>query len=309
MSEPLIELDGVVRRYGDLTAVNQVSLVLRAGVTLGVVGEPGSGKSTLARLIVGLERPNAGTLRYRGATYGRSARSLQPIRRRIGMVFQDPYDSLDARFTVRELVAEPMRAHGTWRDGGDERVRLLLERVGLGGVDPSVHPTTMSGGQRQRIGIARALALDPEILICDEPTSALDVSVQAQILNLLLDLQRERELAIMMISHDLHVVRRMSDEVVVMYGGSVVERGPTPAVTGSPRHPYTRTLLDAVPGRSPDERRLEREPNADLLRDVSDVGCPFGPRCWLADERCRTERPLLDQTSQPTACHYPLLDA
>jgi oligopeptide/dipeptide ABC transporter ATP-binding protein len=303
---PIVQLEGVSKRYGKLTAVDDVSLVLVPGRTVGVVGESGCGKSTIARLLIGLERPNAGTLRFRGATYGRSGRALRPIRRALGMIFQDPYESLDARFTVGEIVAEPLRIHGVYRTAGVARVRELLSSVGLDGVDLDSYPGEYSGGQRQRIGIARALALDPELVICDEPTSALDVSVQAQILNVLLDQQRERGISLLMISHDLQVVRRMSDEVVVMYAGAVMERGPANVVTAAPLHPYTRALLDAIPGTSPGARRLSARPrSSEGIASAATVGCPFATRCPKVQEICRAERPLLTQSGHAAACHFP----
>jgi oligopeptide/dipeptide ABC transporter ATP-binding protein len=303
---PIARLDGVSKRYGKLTAVDDVSLELSSGRTVGVVGESGCGKSTIARLLVGLERPNAGTLQFRGVRYGRSARSLRSIRRAVGMIFQDPYESLDARFTIGEIVAEPLRIHGVYRKGGHARVRELLSSVGLDGVDLDSYPGEYSGGQRQRIGIARALALDPELVICDEPTSALDVSVQAQILNLLLELQEGRGISLLMISHDLQVVRRMSDDVVVMYAGSVMERGPAELVTAAPRHPYTRALLDAIPGTWPAARRLSARPrSSEGIASAATVGCPFATRCPKVQEICRAERPLLAQVPHAAACHFP----
>jgi oligopeptide/dipeptide ABC transporter ATP-binding protein len=302
----LAQLDGVTKRYGKLVAVDDVSLELVAGRTVGVVGESGCGKSTIARLLVGLERPNAGTLRFRGAAYGRSARALRPVRRSLGMIFQDPYESLDARFTVGELVAEPLRIHGRYRQGGPARVRELLAAVGLDGVDLASYPGEYSGGQRQRIGIARALALDPELVICDEPTSALDVSVQAQILNVLLELQRERGISLLMISHDLQVVRRMSDEIVVMYAGAVMERGPAAFVTANPLHPYTRALLDAIPGTSPGARRLRSRTRETIgIASAATTGCPFSTRCPKVQEMCRAQRPLLPESAHAAACHFP----
>jgi oligopeptide/dipeptide ABC transporter ATP-binding protein len=303
---PIARLDGVSKRYGALTAVDDVSLELAAGRTVGVVGESGCGKSTIARLLIGLERPNAGTLHFRGVRYGRSARSLRPIRRAVGMIFQDPYESLDARFTVGEIVAEPLRIHGVYRRQGVARVRELLSSVGLDGVDLDSYPGEYSGGQRQRIGIARALALDPELVICDEPTSALDVSVQAQILNLLLELQQGRGISLLMISHDLQVVRRMSDDVVVMYAGSVMERGPAGVVTAAPRHPYTRALLDAIPGTSPAARRLSARPrSSEGIASAATVGCPFATRCPKVQGICRAERPPLAPVPHAAACHFP----
>ena len=303
----IVSLDGVTQRYGSLRAVDDVSLELAAARTIGVVGESGCGKSTTARLIMGLERPSAGELRFRGEPYGRSARALRPVRRAVGMIFQDPYESLDPRYTVREIVAEPLRIHGLWRGGGEARVAGLLAAVGLDGVRLDAHPTEFSGGQRQRIGIARALALGPELVICDEPTSALDVSVQAQILNLLLQLQRDLGIGLLVITHDLHVVRRMSDEIVVMYAGAVVERGPSAAVARTPRHPYTRALIDSIPGRSPAERRLADRPRESAgIASAAASGCPYSTRCPRADDRCRVERPPLTDDDHGVACHYPI---
>ena len=306
MSGPIVELVGVSKRYRNVRAVDDVSLALAPGRTVGVVGESGCGKSTTARLIMGLERTSGGELRFQGTAYGRSARALRPVRRAVGMIFQDPYESLDPRFTLREIVGEPLRAHGRWRQGGQERVRKLLADVGLDGADLASHPGEYSGGQRQRIGIARALALDPELVVCDEPTSALDVSVQAQILNLLLELQRERGIGLLVISHDVHVVRRMSDEVIVMYAGAVRERGPSDAVTARPRHPYTRALLDAIPASTPGERRLaQRKRTVSGIASAATVGCPFSTRCPKVQDICRSERPVLQGDPQAVACHFP----
>ncbi len=305
MTPPIVELERVTKRFGGVTAVDEVSLALHPGRTLGVVGESGCGKSTTARLIVGLERPSTGELRFNGAAYGRSGRALRAARKAIGMIFQDPYESLDARFTVGDVVAEPLDTHGVRRGERTDRVRELLDSVGMRGIDPGAFPAQFSGGQRQRIGIARALALDPELVVCDEPTSALDVSVQAQILNLLLELQRERGVGLLVISHDLHVVRRMSDEVAVMYAGMVVEQGPAEAVTRSPRHPYTRALLDAIPGTSPAERRLRDRPRAaEGIASAAATGCPYSTRCPLATDVCRAEKPALEGGEHQVACHH-----
>jgi oligopeptide/dipeptide ABC transporter ATP-binding protein len=305
VTPPIVELERVTKRFGGVTAVDEVSLALHPGRTLGVVGESGCGKSTTARLIVGLERPSAGELRFNGAPYGRSGRALRAARKAIGMIFQDPYESLDARFTVGDVVAEPLDTHGVRRGERADRVRELLDSVGMSGIDPGAYPAQFSGGQRQRIGIARALALDPELVVCDEPTSALDVSVQAQILNLLLELQRERGVGLLVISHDLHVVRRMSDEVAVMYAGMVVEQGPAEAVTRSPRHPYTRALLDAIPGTSPAERRLRDRPRAaEGIASAAAAGCPYSTRCPLATDVCRAEKPALEGDDHRVACHH-----
>jgi oligopeptide/dipeptide ABC transporter ATP-binding protein len=305
VTAPIVELERVTKRFGGVTAVDEVSLALHPGRTLGVVGESGCGKSTTARLIVGLERPSTGELRFNGAPYGRSGRALRAARKAIGMIFQDPYESLDARFTVGDVVAEPLDTHGVRRGERADRVRELLDSVGMSGIDPGAYPAQFSGGQRQRIGIARALALDPELVVCDEPTSALDVSVQAQILNLLLELQRERGVGLLVISHDLHVVRRMSDEVAVMYAGMVVEQGPAEAVTRSPRHPYTRALLDAIPGTSPTERRLRDRPRAaEGIASAAAAGCPYSTRCPLATDVCRAEKPALEGDDHRVACHH-----
>jgi len=305
VTPPIVELERVTKRFGGVTAVDEVSLALHPGRTLGVVGESGCGKSTTARLIVGLERPSTGELRFNGAPYGRSGRALRAARKAIGMIFQDPYESLDARFTVGDVVAEPLDTHGVRRGERADRVRELLDSVGMSGIDPGAYPAQFSGGQRQRIGIARALALDPELVVCDEPTSALDVSVQAQILNLLLELQRERGVGLLVISHDLHVVRRMSDEVAVMYAGMVVEQGPAEAVTRSPRHPYTRALLDAIPGTSPAERRLRDRPRAtEGIASAAAAGCPYSTRCPLATDVCRAEKPALEGDDHRVACHH-----
>ena len=222
------------------------------------------------------------------------------------MVFQDPYDSLDARFKVRDVVAEPLKAHGLWRDGGAARVDELFAAVGLEGVAPETYPTELSGGQRQRLGIARALATGPDLVVCDEPTSALDVSVQAQILNLLLRLQAELGVGYLFITHDLDVVRRISDDVVVLYAGTVVERGPAVDVARRPQHPYTQALVSAIPSADPAHRRLaDRRPEPEGIASAAAVGCPFATRCPRVTDICRTDRPLLAGGAHSVACHHP----
>jgi oligopeptide transport system ATP-binding protein len=317
IGDPLLELREVQKHYGSVRALDGVSLTVAAGETLGMVGESGSGKSTVGRLALGLERPTKGELRFGGRPYPRTPRGLRPVRRRVGIVFQDPYDSLDSRFTLRRIVDEPLRAHRLPR--GDQRVAELLTSVGMENVALDSYPGEYSGGQRQRIGIARALALEPELIVCDEPTSALDVSVQAQILNLLLELQRERGLAYLFISHDLEVVRRMSDRLAVIYAGKIVESGPTALVTSAPSHPYTRTLMDAVPATTPSERRADRA-DADAQAEVeveamTDAGapdrsgCPFAPRCPRRGDVCTVEMPsLAPRGERLVACHFPLVD-
>jgi oligopeptide/dipeptide ABC transporter ATP-binding protein len=269
-----------------------------------MVGESGCGKSTVARLALGLERPTAGTLRFDGRPYPRSDRQLRGVRRHIGMVFQDPYESLDPRLTLREIVAEPLKAHGLWRNGGAGRVRELLDAVGLPGSDLGSRADHYSGGGRQRIGIARALACSPRLVVCDEPTSALDVSIQAQIINLLLRLQHERGLAYLFISHDLDVVRRVSDDVVVVYAGAIMEQGPTEAVSADPLHPYTQALLSAVAGLSPDERRLGQRIRLNEDHEAAPDGCPFASRCPAVHDAC-SKRPELQDVGngRRVACH------
>jgi oligopeptide/dipeptide ABC transporter ATP-binding protein len=302
---PLVELIDVHKRYGATRALDGVSLQVGAGETLGIVGESGCGKSTIARLTMGLERPTAGEIRFRGRPYPRSARRLRTVRRQVGIVFQDPYDSLDPRFTLEHLVDEPLRAHGLPR--GRARVAELLAAVGMENADLDSYAGEYSGGQRQRIGIARALALEPEVIVCDEPTSALDVSVQAQILNLLLSLQRERGLAYLFISHDLEVVRRMSDWLAVIYAGTIVETGSTELISRSPSHPYTRALLDAVPATRPSERHAAEPRIAPEPASAQRTACPFHPRCPRGADTCVEQVPAQrEHEGRLVACHFPL---
>ena len=288
-------------------AVDGVSFAIERGKTLALVGESGCGKSTVARLLVGLYAPTRGSVRFDGtdtATVGGG--ELRALRRRMQMIFQDPYASLNPRWKVLDIVAEPLREHGLVQ--GDaaihDRVVELLRSVGLAGADTEKFPHQFSGGQRQRISIARALATGPEFLVCDEPTSALDVSVQAQVLNIMKDLQRERGLTYLFISHNLAVVRHVSDDVGVMYLGRLVELAPKRELFGAPRHPYTRMLLDAIPdihmtghARTPVQGEV---PNP--LNPPS--GCAFHPRCPHANERCSRERPALKSfKGVQVACH------
>ena len=297
------------RSVATVQAVSGVSLELRAGQCLALVGESGCGKSTLARMLLRLEEPTAGSIRLNGRELvGLSEEDLRPIRPQIQMVFQDPYSSLNPRLSVAEIVGEPLLVHKI--ADRPERVRALLQSVGLDPASGVRFPSEFSGGQRQRIGIARALALEPNTIVLDEPVSALDVSIRASVLNLLRDLQRNRNMAYLFIAHDLAVVRQVADEVAVMYLGLIVERGPADAVYARPAHPYTRALMSAVP--IPDPER-ERSRQRILLRgEVPDPanppsGCRFRTRCWKADARCAAEVPPLLQieTGRHVACHYP----
>ncbi|MFA9460854.1 ABC transporter ATP-binding protein [Thiohalorhabdus methylotrophus] len=290
----LLELDGLSKSFtqrgpwgrGGSTfwAVQDVRLTVAPGETVGLVGESGCGKSTLARMALRLMEPDGGTIRFDGSDITRAKRaSLQRVRRDMQIVFQDPYASLNPRMRVGRIVEEGLKIHGLGdRDERQRRVAEVLERCGLGGDAAGKFPHQFSGGQRQRIGIARALVMEPRLIVCDEPVSALDVSIQAQILNLLKDLQRDYGLAYLFISHDLRVVRYLSDRVVVMYGGRVVEEGPAERLFERPAHPYTRGLLAAVPGA---HRERERRIPAGAVRE-QEGECPFYSRCPEAEPAC-----------------------
>jgi peptide/nickel transport system ATP-binding protein len=285
-------------------AVDGVSFEIERGRTLALVGESGCGKSTVARLLVGLHTPTRGSVSFDGvdAAATLAGPGALALRRRLQMIFQDPYASLNPRWTVEQIVAEPLREHGLVRGAQALRAQAgqLLRAVGLAEADLDRYPHQFSGGQRQRVSIARAIATRPEFLVCDEPTSALDVSVQAQVLNLMKDLQRERGLSYLFISHNLAVVRHVSDRVGVMYLGTLVELADKATLFDSPRHPYTRLLLEAIPDIHATGRARSAVPNP--LQPPS--GCAFHPRCPFADARCRTERPAM-HTAQQTqvACH------
>jgi peptide/nickel transport system ATP-binding protein len=292
-----------------LKAVEDVSLSIEKGKTFSIVGESGCGKSTVARVIVGLYQPTRGTIRFDGINLAslRSQSETMRVRSRMQMIFQDPYASLNPRWRVHDIIAEPIRVFRLI-DGKAairKRVEELLEVVGLVAADGAQYPHEFSGGQRQRISIARALASQPEFLICDEPTSALDVSVQAQILNLMKTLQREHDLTFLFISHDLAVVYHVSDFVGVMYLGRLVEVGPAKAVFTKPRHPYTRMLLDAIPDL--DMTGRERTPVAGEIGNpiTPPSGCAFHPRCPYRTERCERETPRANTLAggQSVACH------
>ncbi len=289
-------------------AVDGISFEIPRGRTLALVGESGCGKSTVARLLVGLYRPTAGAMSFEGRNTAEwfGASDAQSLRKRLQMIFQDPFASLNPRWKVQDIVAEPLREHALVHTNAEaeQRVGELLSQVGLNPLDAGKYPHQFSGGQRQRISIARALATAPEFLVCDEPTSALDVSVQAQVLNLMRDLQRKNQLTYLFISHNLQVVRHMADQVGVMYLGRLVELADKAALFSTPRHPYTRMLLDAIPdihmtGRSRTPVQGE-VPNP--LNPPS--GCSFHPRCPHANDRCKTERPALNSFQGiRVACH------
>jgi peptide/nickel transport system ATP-binding protein len=281
--------------------VDGVSFEVPRGKTLSVVGESGCGKSTLARMVVGLQEPTAGTLAFTPIEKP-DGTSVPP---RLQMIFQDPYASLNPRWRVGDIVSEPIRELGLMEGEGaiQDRIGELLGIVGLSPLDASRYPHEFSGGQRQRISIARALATEADFLVCDEPTSALDVSVQAQILNLMRRLQDQFGLTYLFISHNLSVVRHMSDQIAIMYLGRFVEVGPAEQVFSDPRHPYTRLLLETIPNvENPirDRRPMSGEVPSPI---APPPGCPFHPRCPMAEARCQVERPLLRGDARLTACH------
>jgi peptide/nickel transport system ATP-binding protein len=288
-----------------LRAVDEVSFTLPRGTTLALVGESGCGKSTVARMAVGLYTPSRGDMRFEGQDLS-AARAQAALRRRMNMIFQDPYASLNPRWRVRDIVAEPIRAFRllSGKPAIAARVAALLEQVGLAAADGEKFPHEFSGGQRQRISIARALSSEPAFLVCDEPTSALDVSVQAQILNLMKELQQRLGLTYLFISHNLSVVRHMADRLGVMYLGRIVEIGPAETIFRTPRHPYTRLLLEAIPDL--EMVGVARTPvGGEVPSPIAPPpGCPFHPRCPLANDRCRAEKPAhIAVEGVEVACH------
>ena len=291
-----------------LNAVDGVSFEIERGKTLALVGESGCGKSTVARLLVGLYEPTRGGLTFDGQDAHAAFKSAdaQKMRQRIQMIFQDPYASLNPRWTVDDIIGEPLKEHGLISDAEELKARVaeLLKSVGLSPLDMVKYPHQFSGGQRQRISIARALATAPEFLVCDEPTSALDVSVQAQVLNIMKDLQRERGLTYLFISHNLAVVRHVSDQVGVMYLGRLVELADKHTLFGNPQHPYTKMLLDAIP-KMHDTGRARTPVQGEVPNPLNPPsGCTFHPRCPQATDICRAERPALrDFKGIKIACH------
>ena len=305
VSRPLLQrlVAGEGKRL--LRAVDGVSLAVPKGRTLSLVGESGCGKSTVARLAVGLYRPSAGQVMFDGRDLA-EARAASDQRRRMQMIFQDPYASLNPRWRVRDIIAEPIRAFGLLPDRAAQEARVaeLLTQVGLSPLDGHKFPHEFSGGQRQRISIARALSSNPEFLVCDEPTSALDVSVQAQILNLMKELQSRMGLTYLFISHNLAVVRQVSDQIGVMYLGRIAELAPAESLFRRPRHPYTRALMEAIPDL--DMTGRTRIPvGGEVPSPITPpTGCAFHPRCPLAGPRCKAERPELKPAGDAmVACH------
>jgi oligopeptide transport system ATP-binding protein len=300
----------VQRQVAAVHAVDGISFSIRKGETLGLVGESGSGKSTTARLLLRLLDLTSGQVELEGEdiTTASGAR-LRNVRQKMQMIFQDPYASLDPRMTVRDIVGEPLVIWNRWKNGGSVRVAELLERVGLNPDHANRFPHEFSGGQRQRIGIARALALQPKLIICDEPVSALDVSVRAQILNLLANLQREFDLTYLFISHDLSVVRQVADRLAVMYLGKIVEIGDRDELYGRPVHPYTQALISAVPIPEPVKERQRKHIvlGGDIPSPVNPPsGCRFRTRCFKAQEICAEQEPALVDRGHghPSACHF-----
>ncbi|MFB6127900.1 MAG: ABC transporter ATP-binding protein [Halolamina sp.] len=300
LRKEFVQNDGLVDRlFGAdraVRAVQGVDFDVREGETLGLVGESGSGKSTTARTVLRLDEPTAGTVTYDGTDLtALSETELTAMRREMQMVFQDPASSLNRRKTVGQIVKQPMEIHDLYPGERDARVDELLETVGLAPSQSNRYPHEFSGGQRQRVGLARALAVDPDFLVADEPVSALDVSIQAQMLNLLSDLQAEFDLTVLFIAHDLSVIRHICDRVAVMYLGELVEVAPTEALFANPQHPYTRALLDAIPEPDPKLARQREALSGEVPSPIDPpTGCSFHPRCPMATEACTEEDPALE---------------
>jgi peptide/nickel transport system ATP-binding protein len=319
MNSPLVKIVNVVKDYElprkkllekrpPFRALNGVSLEVERGASFGIVGESGCGKSTLARIVMALDKPTSGRVYYEDKElFSLSTKELHGLRHHFQMVFQDPYGSLNPRKTVLSIVAEPLDTlkEKLTAQQRQERVERTLEEVGLNQNDIVKYPHEFSGGQRQRIAIARALITRPSLIVADEPVSALDVSVQAQVLNLMMDLQEKYNLTYIFISHDLSVVEFITDEVVVIYLGEIVEQGKTRDLFRNPLHPYTQTLLAAVPDIDPSKKRERSGKKEMVFSDAPPLGCPFQPRCQLATEICEQQNPVLEHKgNQLVACHH-----
>ncbi|MBD0744797.1 dipeptide ABC transporter ATP-binding protein [Streptomyces sp. CBMA152] len=322
--EPLLKVEGLVKHFpikkglfgrqsGAVKAVDGISFDVLPGETLGVVGESGCGKSTMGRLVTRLLEPTGGKVEFQGNDITHmSAGQMRPLRRDMQMIFQDPYGSLNPRHTIGGIVSTPFRLQGVTPEGGVKKeVQRLMELVGLNPEHYNRYPHEFSGGQRQRIGIARALALNPKLVVADEPVSALDVSIQAQVVNLLDDLQQELGLTYVIIAHDLSVIRHVSDRIAVMYLGKIVELADRKSLYSAPMHPYTKALLSAVPVPDPKRKGVKSERillKGDVPSPISPPsGCRFHTRCWKATEICKTQEPPLIalKTGHQVACHHP----
>ncbi|MEV4068813.1 ABC transporter ATP-binding protein [Nonomuraea fuscirosea] len=312
----ILRIDNLVKHYGPVRAVDGLSLEIGQGEVLGLVGESGSGKSTVGKCVLRLTEPTSGSIELNGTDITHlSRRAMRPLRRDVHMVFQDPFSSLNPRFSIEQIVGEPLLRHKVCdRRETAGRVAAMLEKVGLRQEMRKRYPHELSGGQRQRVGLARALILEPKLVVADEPVSALDVSVQASVLNLITDLQRDMGFSCLFITHDLSVVEFLADRIAVMYLGRIVESGPTAEIFAQPRHPYTQALLSAAPVADPARQRERRRIvlGGDVPSPVDPpAGCRFHTRCPLAYDECRSTEPALTDprgAGHPAACHLVTAD-